>query len=95
MIVEDTQSPELIGIPADASASCGEIPAPPAIGSDITATDNCDVNVNITFNEVQSQGNCAESYILTRTWTARDNCCLLYTSPSPRDATLSRMPSSA
>ena len=25
----------------------------------------------------------------------RHNCCLLYTSPSPRDATLSRMPSSA
>ena len=25
----------------------------------------------------------------------RDNPCLLYTSPSPRDATLSRMPSSA
>ena len=24
-----------------------------------------------------------------------DECCLLYTSPSPRDATLSRMPSSA
>ena len=24
-----------------------------------------------------------------------ENCCLLYTSPSPRDATLSRMPSSA
>ena len=26
---------------------------------------------------------------------AEYNCCLLYTSPSPRDATLSRMPSSA
>ena len=25
----------------------------------------------------------------------RNNFCLLYTSPSPRDATLSRMPSSA
>ena len=25
----------------------------------------------------------------------KDNNCLLYTSPSPRDATLSRMPSSA
>ena len=25
----------------------------------------------------------------------KDNVCLLYTSPSPRDATLSRMPSSA
>ena len=27
--------------------------------------------------------------------TDKDWCCLLYTSPSPRDATLSRMPSSA
>ena len=27
--------------------------------------------------------------------TELDCCCLLYTSPSPRDATLSRMPSSA
>ena len=27
--------------------------------------------------------------------SARAYCCLLYTSPSPRDATLSRMPSSA
>ena len=27
--------------------------------------------------------------------TVQLNCCLLYTSPSPRDATLSRMPSSA
>ena len=26
---------------------------------------------------------------------AQDSTCLLYTSPSPRDATLSRMPSSA
>ena len=28
-------------------------------------------------------------------WTGLSACCLLYTSPSPRDATLSRMPSSA
>ena len=28
-------------------------------------------------------------------WDLDDNRCLLYTSPSPRDATLSRMPSSA
>ena len=33
----------------------------------------------------------------TRAYTMVNNCgiCLLYTSPSPRDATLSRMPSSA
>ena len=28
-------------------------------------------------------------------WSDWSGCCLLYTSPSPRDATLSRMPSSA
>ena len=32
---------------------------------------------------------------LTRRGAARTTICLLYTSPSPRDATLSRMPSSA
>ena len=44
----------------------------------------------------------ADFHILRReleTWmageTAKLNACLLYTSPSPRDATLSRMPSSA
>ena len=30
-----------------------------------------------------------------RTTTAQAECCLLYTSPSPRDGLLSRMPSSA
>ena len=30
-----------------------------------------------------------------REWVNRSPACLLYTSPSPRDATLSRMPSSA
>ena len=32
---------------------------------------------------------------LSETRTLHNNICLLYTSPSPRDATLSRMPSSA
>ena len=32
---------------------------------------------------------------LNNTMTMVDSSCLLYTSPSPRDATLSRMPSSA
>ena len=33
--------------------------------------------------------------VTPRRWVALANPCLLYTSPSPRDATLSRMPSSA
>ena len=37
-----------------------------------------------------NDGNCSFTAILTTSKT-----CLLYTSPSPRDATLSRMPSSA
>ena len=31
----------------------------------------------------------------TQTWEAAESTCLLYTSPSPRDGLLSRMPSSA
>ena len=34
-------------------------------------------------------------YALYRSFFTYLKCCLLYTSPSPRDATLSRMPSSA
>ena len=33
--------------------------------------------------------------ILSASWDKEPGSCLLYTSPSPRDATLSRMPSSA
>ena len=36
-----------------------------------------------------------EERLAEQTEAARDKACLLYTSPSPRDATLSRMPSSA
>ena len=34
-------------------------------------------------------------FLKSEDWTADHSGCLLYTSPSPRDATLSRMPSSA
>ena len=37
----------------------------------------------------------AKTGVLPAPATPRSNTCLLYTSPSPRDATLSRMPSSA
>ena len=48
------------------------------------STAGTDVDVNFRF-EYQPHPNVDPSY----------NTCLLYTSPSPRDATLSRMPSSA
>ena len=58
-----------------------------------------DINANFSpsqvavFNQVESA---IESQILGyRPGVTLSGACLLYTSPSPRDATLSRMPSSA
>ena len=50
------------------------------------------------FLSAQSQMWIFSAYELMRTWREKISKylnCLLYTSPSPRDATLSRMPSSA
>jgi hypothetical protein len=68
--VHDTTAPELSDSPADAMVECNAIPAAAAL----TATDNCDPNPTITFNESRTDGSCADSYILTRTWTATDHC---------------------
>ncbi len=68
--VQDTTDPELLGIPADAIVECNEVPTLPQP----TATDNCDADVEITFSEIRTDGDCSNSYTLTRTWTAIDNC---------------------
>ena len=43
----------------------------------------------------KSTGEPFHNAIVWQDTRTQDICCLLYTSPSPRDATLSRMPSSA
>ena len=48
----------------------------------------------ITLNSDDENSNASEA-TLEQVADTLDNTCLLYTSPSPRDATLSRMPSSA
>ncbi|MFK7933213.1 MAG: lectin-like protein, partial [Saprospiraceae bacterium] len=69
--VQDNTAPEFWDVPTDVNAECGEIPAVP----NVTATDNCDENVNIVFNEnVPSNGDCATGYTITRKWVATDNC---------------------
>ena len=58
------------------------------------------------LDEIRGEWSCREYLTITGTWKGEEvslmatgigasNICLLYTSPSPRDATLSRMPSSA
>ncbi|WP_449374887.1 HYR-like domain-containing protein, partial [Bizionia algoritergicola] len=41
---------------------------------DLSATDNCDANITVTYLEERANGNCDSSYTLTRTWTATDDC---------------------
>ena len=52
------------------SLECNAVPTPAVV----TATDNCDTQVSVTYNEVKTPGLCLDAYTLTRTWTATDNC---------------------
>jgi len=70
IIIEDTTAP-VINCPVPTGpVECGS--APP-FGS-VTATDDCDASVDITFVTDSIAGACAQSYSLTRTWTATDDC---------------------
>ena len=40
----------------------------------LTASDNCDSEVPVVFTETRTDGDCANNYTLTRTWTATDDC---------------------
>lgn len=67
----ETIPPVLANIPTDMTVECDAVPAEPTT---ITATDNCDEDVFVEFNEVRSNNDCTDSYRLIRTWTATDNC---------------------
>jgi hypothetical protein len=68
--VQDTTDP-ILTIPVNVTVECSAVPA---VGT-ATATDNCDTSVTVTYDgEVRTDGVCADSYTLTRTWTATDNC---------------------
>jgi hypothetical protein len=67
----DTESPVFTSVPADETIECSTgVPAP----GTVTATDNCDTDVNIVLNEQTSPGSCAGSFVVIRTWTATDDC---------------------
>ena len=67
----DTQAPVLIGLPSqEITAECDNIPA----ASTVTATDNCDESVTVSFNETTTQGECPGQYTITRTWSSMDDC---------------------
>ena len=73
--VIDNQPPVLLGVPADISVNCNNIPQPPILGVGITATDNCDNNVDLNYSQSSTISACTnKKYVITRTWTATDGC---------------------
>ena len=70
IVVNDNVAPVLSGVPADTSVDCLSVPAP----ANVTANDNCDDSLPVSYNEVKTPGRCTGEYLLTRTWTAVDRC---------------------
>ncbi len=68
----DTTPPVFVEeLPEDFTVECTTVPA----AETLTATDNCGTAI-VTFSEVKTNGNCANNYIISRTWTATDECGL-------------------
>ena len=69
-------------------------PEPLLVNLDTEGFSNALLNVVINARDAMKDNQNARE-LEVRSYLAAPNSCLLYTSPSPRDATLSRMPSSA
>ncbi|MBB1193366.1 hypothetical protein DNC80_06740, partial [Flavobacterium sp. SOK18b] len=67
IVISDLVRPTIAALPAMTTVSCGTI----LNFAQATATDNCG-NVSLSFSDSTTPGNCAGSYTVTRTWTARD-----------------------
>jgi hypothetical protein len=69
--VRDTKAPVLMGVPADATVECDNVPNPPHV----TAKDNCDPYIGeVWYMETRIDGNCKYNYTLKRSWQAQDEC---------------------
>ena len=68
--IQDTTAPVISQLPAPSTISCTDTPQ----FATATATDNCGSTFTLTFNDVTTNGQCAGSYSVTRTWTATDAC---------------------
>ncbi len=75
-VIDDTPPVWDQAMPADETVECDNVPLALVGGVDLTATDNCDAPMDITYtdDELNTPGACTGEYILTRTWTAEDVC---------------------
>ncbi len=70
--VQDKIAPSIFGVPSNVTMSCSQILTAPS--KSITAADDCDKQVDITFKETKVNGNCPDTYGIKREWTAKDDC---------------------
>ncbi|MFM2369872.1 MAG: hypothetical protein RL619_2185, partial [Bacteroidota bacterium] len=68
--VQDTTAPIINLLPETSTVSCPAVP----VFAQATATDNCGSTVTLAFEDKTTNGQCAGSYSVTRTWTATDTC---------------------
>lgn len=68
--VLDSLDPGLMGVPGDVTVECDAVPEPAIV----TGADACDPMVDVSFVETRTDGACPDSYVLTRSWTATDEC---------------------
>ena len=70
--ISDTEAP-LISCPSDMTIECDQSKDPANTGV-ATATDTCDETPGATYSDVESPGACPQEFIISRTWTAIDDC---------------------
>ena len=73
IFIEDTTAPEFTFCPQSLTIECDQDSSPDNTGIAI-ATDNCDVNLAVTYTDATLPGSCPQESTITRTWTATDNC---------------------
>ena len=82
------------GGPVDPFVRYADVPAAQGLYDPSRETENCGLAVIATLRGTPGHDIVQHALTALRALEHR-GACLLYTSPSPRDATLSRMPSSA
>jgi hypothetical protein len=70
--VDDSMAPQIF-CPVSVTIACTASTLPDATGS-ATATDNCDDTLTINSSDVIVAGTCPQEMVITRTWTATDDC---------------------
>ena len=63
----------IVTCPADITLECGDDSTPSNTGT-ATATNDCDCTITITFSDSVAPSTCDNEEVITRTWTATDDC---------------------